>query len=192
MQAQILSALSHPVIAAVHHRDQLARAAASDCGAVFILGGDILDIADWVGLLRGAGKQAYVHLDLLEGVGRDAAGVRFVARVAAPDGVISTKAALLRMAQDEGLTTIHRLFLLDSASFSTGVKMVASSKADLVEVMPALVPKGIARMRELIGRPVIAGGMVVDAADVRSALSAGARAVSTSHEPLWARCGLEG
>ena len=27
MQAQILSALSHPVIAAVHRRDQLARAA---------------------------------------------------------------------------------------------------------------------------------------------------------------------
>ena len=38
-------------------------------------------------------------------------------------------------------------------------------------------------MGELIGRPVIAGGMVVDAADARSALAAGARAVPTSHEP---------
>ena len=134
MQAQILSALSHPVIAAVHRRDQLA-GAGSDCAAVFILGGDILDIADWVSLVKGAGKAGLRAPGPARGA---SAGTRRACaswRVAAPDGVISTKAALLRMAQTRA---DHH-----PPAIPAGLGQLLHRgedggllKADLVEVMP--------------------------------------------------------
>lgn len=176
---------SRRIIAAARDSGAVLRACASDVALIFLLGGDILSIEEDVRRIRQCGKQVFVHMDLIEGIARDSAGVRYLARRIAPDGVLSTKAQILRTASEEGLTTVQRIFLLDSSSMETGVRMVQTAQPDYVEVMPGLVPMAIERLRATLRQPIIAGGMITESNQVRVALGAGAVAVSTSSEALW-------
>ena len=155
-----------PVIAAARTMDDVREAAASRVAAVFLLGGSILTLPDMMAALRGANKFAFIHLDLC-------------------DGLISTKAQLLRKAEEQGMLTIHRLFLVDSSSLRGGMRHIAANPPDLIEVLPGLVPKAISQLRDTLNLPVIAGGMVTEERDVEQALAAGALAVSSSERGLW-------
>lgn len=177
----------HPIVAAVRDMDGVRAAAALRPPlpvAVFLLGGDIQSLPGYIEMLRSEGKEAFVHMDLVEGVGKDLSGARFLASIGAK-GMISTRAPLVRAGHEAGLTTIQRMFLLDSGSLETGVRLLKDSRADLVEVMPGLVPKAISYLRERISQSVIAGGMVTERESVVTALEAGAVAVSTSCRELW-------
>ena len=178
-----------PVIAAVRERADAAQAARSSAAAVFLLGGSILTLEETVAMLRGAGKTVFIHMDLCEGLGRDAAAVRWCARNLKPDGMISTKSQLLHAAKEEGLITIQRMFLMDSASLVSGMKLMKGNPPDMVELMPGLIPKSISAVSAKLSIPVIAGGMITEADEVAQALKAGALAVSTSDRVLW-RMGL--
>ena len=59
---------SGPVIAAVKSEDGLAAALESDVSVIFLLSGDILTVADAAARVRKAGKRAFVHLDLVDGL----------------------------------------------------------------------------------------------------------------------------
>ena len=63
-----------PVIAAVKNDMGLAHALRSECAAVFILYGTILDIGQIVKRIKAAGKLAFVHADLIEGDRRGFSG----------------------------------------------------------------------------------------------------------------------
>lgn len=178
-----------PVIAAARSLEQVERAAASPAPAIFLLGGSILSLDGLVARARARGKRVFVHLDLLDGLGRDAAAVDWCARELKPDGMISTRAPLLRRAQEHGLITIQRLFLMDSSSLSHGIRLLKANPPSMVEVLPGLVPRAIARVSREVDRPVIAGGMVTRPEEVAQALAAGALAVSTSEQELWAERG---
>ena len=52
-------------------------------------------------------------------------------------------------------------------------------------MLPGLVPKAITQLRGAVGKPIIAGGMITEQAEVEQALAAGAAGVSTSVEALW-------
>jgi len=175
----------HPVIAAVRDLDAAPRAAASPVAAVFLLGGSILTLPPAAQMLREAGKRVFVHLDLCAGLGRDKAAVEWCRRVARADGLISTHPQLLREGASLGMATIQRLFLMDAGSLNSGIRLLKAHPPDFVEVLPGLVPKAITRLCSQLGRPVIAGGMVTEADEVRQALHAGAVAVSTSAQRLW-------
>lgn len=174
-----------PVIAAVRDSAEVAQAADSPVAAVFLLGGSILTLPELIRPLREAGKTIFMHMDLCDGLGRDAAAVRWCAKNLQLDGVISTRPQLLKVASEEGLVTIQRMFLMDSASLVSGLKLIRSNLPDMVELLPGLVPKAIAHVREKLDIPVIAGGMVTEDHEVAGALAAGALAVSTSDRILW-------
>ncbi len=178
-----------PAIAAVRGREQLQRALRARAAVVFLLEGDPFTLPDMVREAREAGKPAFVHMELVDGISRDAAGVRWIARTVKPAGVLSTRAALVKAAADEGLRTVLRIFLVDSSSLESGVRMVKSCAPDYCEVMPGLVTRAIGQLGRRIVPPLIAGGMLERAEDVRAALAAGALAVSTSSEPLWSQEG---
>lgn len=174
-----------PVIAAVRTEEAALRAAKAKSPVVFLLGGSILTAGRQVSMLKDAGKQVFLHLDLMEGLGADAAAVQWCAQTVAPDGVISTRPKLLKAAEEAGMATVQRLFLMDSVSFDRSVKLLRSCRPSMAEVLPGLVPKAIAQLAQSIESPVIAGGMITEAAEVMRALQAGALAVSTGEEKLW-------
>ena len=178
-----------PVIAAARSPEDVRAAAESRAAAVFLLGGSILTLPAMIETLREADKYVFIHLDLCEGLGKDATGVEWCAKTLRPDGLISTRSQLLRKATEQGMMTIHRLFLVDSSSLNGGIRHLKADPPDMIEVLPGVVPKAIAQLRRTLTLPVIAGGMVTEEKDVEQALAAGALAVSSSARNLW-RLGL--
>lgn len=176
---------SNPIIAAVKDEEQLERAAASDCGILFFLFGNICTIPSLVERAKAAGKLAFVHLDLTQGLSGKDVAADFVREYTKADGVISTRPFLLRRAKALGLITVLRVFLVDSLSLANLDKQVESCGPDLVEIMPGVMPKVVRRVCAGAAVPVISGGMVSDREDAITALSAGAICVSTSCEALW-------
>lgn len=184
--SQLLELLADgPVIAAVKDADGLAQALRSDVPVLFLLYGDILTIRDTVARVREAGKRVFVHLDLMEGLSSREISADFIAQTTDADGVISTKAALTRRARELGLVAIQRIFLLDSMALKNVERHFSTEAADLVEVLPGLMPKIIRRLWQSTGKPIIAGGLISDKEDVTGALGAGAVAVSSTNPAVW-------
>ncbi len=179
----VLDALrDDPVIASVKDRAALDDVLASDRGVVFVLFGSVLDIAEVVQQAKDAGKTVLVDVDLLDGFSSREVVVTWLAANTRADGVLSTKSNLVRAARRAGLVAVQRFFLVDSfsyhqlpASWSTG------RDRD---------PPGLHAPRDHVAacghrRPVIAGGLVCDKADVVAALGAGAVAVASSNRDVW-------
>lgn len=186
-KAQLLELLAAgPVIASVKDDAGLAAALESDVSVIFLLYGDILTIRDLVARGHAAGKVVFVHLDLVEGLAAREISVDFIAGSTGADGVVSTRAALTKRAKELGLISIQRFFLLDSMAVKNIERYLGQDVSDLIEVLPGLMPKVIRRVRQVAGKPVIAGGLITDKEDVTGALGAGAVAVSTTAPTVWA------
>jgi len=186
MMESILECLeANPIIAALPHTELLQQALRSSVNVVFLLSGSILTLQDIVNELKNREKKVFVHVDLIDGLGKDLAAVDYLKYKIQAEGILSTKNNLLKYGKEIGLITVQRLFLVDSRSFESGIKMVQSYDPDFVEVMPGIVPKAIADLKHKIPQPVIAGGMITSKHDIIQALGAGAVAVSTSKAELW-------
>lgn len=174
-----------PVIAAIKDDDGLKKCLASDSHVIFILYGDIISIADIVDTVKSSGKIAMVHLDLITGLSAKEVAVDFIQKYTKADGIITTKPNLIKRAKELGLYTILRLFLIDSMAYENIDRQVRSAKPDFIEVLPALMPKIVARVCQISPIPVIAGGLVSDKEDIMSLLQAGVTSISSTDEKTW-------
>lgn len=181
---QLLAAA--PVIAAVRREEDLPRALQSPVRAVFLLCGDINNLAPMVSRLRSGGKEVFLHLDLVQGFGHDRPALRFIAQQVRPSGILTTKSHLIRLGKDEGLSCIQRVFVLDQQSLSTAVAQSKQAGPTAVEVMPGILPNwALEKLVAQIPVPVIAGGLVRTAEDVSRILSCGVAGVSIGSADLW-------
>ena len=151
----------------------------------FLLSGNIMEIQNRVTFLKELGKKVFIHADLIDGLAKDTTAIDYIHKYIKPDGIMSTRSHLLRHGKDIGLLTVQRIFMIDSLSFESGIKMIENYKPDFVEVMPGIIPSAISDLKEKISPPIIAGGMITKKSDVIQALKAGAIAVSTSKRELW-------
>ena len=176
----------HPIIAAVHSFEDAAVAAESPCAVVFLLGGKLFDVKEMVSRLQQKGKIVFVHLDLAEGIARDANGVQILAEIVRPDGVITTKNNLVRTIREYGMLAALRCFIMDGQSYQKAIQVSGNVSPDFVELMPGILPPSLIEpfCRET-GAAVVAGGLVRSAVDANQAFSAGARGISTSDRALW-------
>jgi len=176
---------NNPIVATLHNNDSLAEAISSPVKVIFLLSGNILHIGDMVNHLKCNDKKVFIHIDLIDGLGRDFASVDYIKQRIKPHGILSTRSNLLRHGKEIGLITIQRLFLLDSRALNSGVDIIKSYHPDFVEVLPGIIPRGIEELKKRVHQPIIAGGMITLKDDVIQALKAGALAVSTSKKELW-------
>lgn len=174
-----------PVIAAAKDEAGLARCLTCDSQVIFLLFGDICNIGDLVLQIKEAGKIAMVHIDLVQGLSAKEVAVDFIKKYTQADGIISTKAALIKHAKKLDLNTVFRFFVIDSMALSAIEKQLQTVKPDIIEVLPALMPKVISRICSMAPVPVIAGGLISDKEDIMSMLSAGAVSVSSTSEKTW-------
>lgn len=172
------------VIAAVKSEMAFALALEKKSGLIFDLTPSIQCVGERAERAHKAGKRLFLHMDLAEGIGKDAAGAAYV-REQGADGIISTRAGMVRLAREAGLLTVQRFFMVDTQSVRTAAEALKNTRADMVEIMPGLLPKVIAELAAMTEIPVIAGGLVETEAEVRAALAAGASAVSTGQSELW-------
>lgn len=178
---------ARPVIAGLRDSTGVEAAIRHGVGVLFILGEDIFALQDSVAKAHGQGRLILAHVDLIKGIGRDEAGVRYLARTLGVDGILTTRANLIGPAKREGLLAVQRLFVLDSESLEAGLPTVEKAAPDAVEMLPGVILPAIAEQlaRRRTLPPLIAGGLIRTAAQVDAVLSAGAVAVSTSERSLW-------
>lgn len=174
---------SKTVIAATKEQDAFNRACQSDAGAVFDLAPSINDICQKVDLCKRAGKPLFVHMDLIEGVGRDKAGLEYLKNCGI-DGIISTRSIIIKQAKELGLKTVQRVFIIDSQAIKSATAILKINP-DMLEIMPGVVPRAIKEFKNVLSVPIIAGGLIETKEDIENAFLAGASAVSTSMENLW-------
>lgn len=175
-----------PVIAAVKNEEGLSHALESECQVVFLLFGSICDIAHLVENAKEKGKVVIVHVDLVAGLSSKEVAVDFIRKNTSADGIISTKAPLVKRARELGFFCIQRAFVVDSIALTTLRKQLDAFRPDAVEIMPGVMPRVLKIIRSYTtSMPLIAGGLLSDKKDVMAAFSAGADAVSTTREELW-------
>jgi glycerol uptake operon antiterminator len=177
-----------PCCAAITSDDQLDGALASDVGIVFILRANGLDLEATVRRIHAARKLVAVHMDLVDGIRPDAAGVAWLARTGA-DALISSRGQLMPAIRREGLVAIHRLLLVRRSLVETAVTAVTRSGADIVEILPGVILPDVADLLTRIRVPLLAGGFIRTDAEARAALAAGAAGVTTSTRTLWSGVG---
>ncbi len=176
--------LDRPIIAATRSDEDFFASLGTASSMIFDLSPDILTVSAKIRRAHEAGKKLYLHMDLARGIGRDESGLRFLHRLGA-DGILTTKAALVKEARELGLETVQRIFMLDSRSVETAMDSIRASRPDRIEIMPGLLPKVIRKIKTLTVVPLIVGGLIETPAEVVEALTAGADAVSTGRRDLW-------
>lgn len=171
------------VIAAVKS-EYFDSAVASDAQWIIDLSPDLNTLAERVEAVHSAGKKLLIHFDLATGIGKDRSGMLY-AKNAGVDGIISTRVNIIKLARQADIFTVQRFFIVDSHSIGTTVEALSASKADMIEIMPGIIPKIIKSLVADINTPIIAGGLIETEAEVRSVLEAGATAISTGNKELW-------
>jgi len=174
------------IIPAVRKPEHLDRALAAHGRILYLLCGDPENIGDMMQRAADAGKQPIVNVDLLNGLSRDVACLRFLHRRGAR-GIISTHGETLRHAQSLGLFTIQRTFLLDSGALDAICHQLKHSSIDALEVLPAIaLPKLIERAASLsLDMPLVGGGLITSLREAQDLLNQGVMAVSVSSPDLW-------
>lgn len=173
------------IISATRSDEDFLRAVASEPKIIFDLYPDLMNVSAKVKKAHEAGKKYFLHMDLAKGVGKDESGMRFLRRIGV-DGILSTKVSIIKLAKDSGISAVQRFFVVDSQSIHTSLESVKTSKPDMIEIMPGTVCKVIERIATMTSIPIIAGGLIETENEARAAVTAGALAVSTGNQTLWA------
>ena len=180
------SLMINPVIAAIKDEEGKEKCIHyEDLQLVFVLYGSVVTIVDIVRDLKAAGKCVFVHMDLISGLSSKDDAVNFIAEYTDADGIISTRPEQLKRGQELGLTTVLRIFAIDSRSLSKAGSKHYAEHADMIEVLPGVIPKVISNLTGQIRIPLVAGGLISDKEDVMAALDAGAVAISSTSEQVW-------
>lgn len=175
----------NPIIAAVNNLEKVDDAIDSPAEIIFMLTGDIFTIGDIVKKIQAKGKSVFLHIDLLDGFSRDAIALEYISKTIKPDGIITTKNNLVKIAMDLGLFTIQRFFILDSLSLAKGIQAMKHNRPNAIEILPGVnskITKIVIRETKI---PVITGGLIMDKEDVINSIKAGAIGISTTKKELW-------
>lgn len=175
-----------PVICAVRNMEALPYALKSPSAAIIFLTGDLFQLQDAVKEARAKEKFTMVHTEMIAGIKQDRPGIRYLARCLNIQGIITTRRNVIQYGREEGLLTIQRLFMLDSAALKTGMEIVQRSKPHMVEVLPAIAaPYFAGDLIENMELPLIAGGLIRSKNDIDRIIASGILGVSTSLQELW-------
>lgn len=184
--------LACPVIAALRRPTDTEAAIAGRPDSVFLMFGGVKGCGDTVSRLKDAGKSVYIHIDLIKGLSSDKEAVEFLADKARPAGIVTTKGHLIKEIRKAGMKAVHQLFMIDTQAFGTAIKSVRDSSPDIVEIMPALMPRVMREWKAEVDLPLVAAGLVRSRDEIALLLEAGCDAVAVGDPRLWALPGKVG
>ena len=181
----IVDLVESQLLSSIKDEKDIDKAIAGNANIAFLLTGSLLTLQKHISRLQAGGMHVFLHLDFIDGISNSRSAVQYIARVFKPAGIITTKNSLIKYANEEGLLTIQRIFLIDRAAISKGVEVIKHCKPNAIEVLPGLMPRVIDQLTREVDLPVIAGGLISDKKEVLDALEAGALAVSSGDPALW-------
>ncbi|PWV95530.1 glycerol uptake operon antiterminator [Paenibacillus cellulosilyticus] len=176
---------SYPIIASVTKEEQFAHVLESDVERVNLMTGHIGNLESYITKLHDWGKQVYVHIEMIAGLGRDAHTVAYLRDKFQADGIITTKSNIITAAKQSNLRTIQRIFAIDTAAIHTAVRMINNTNPDEVELMPGLMPRVTQEVKGMIKQPLIVGGLIRHEEEIVAALASGADFISSGDPFMW-------
>jgi glycerol uptake operon antiterminator len=184
---RLLEGFGHvPVAAVIRRGEELPQALASQVPAVFFLRAPAFHLGPLVWAVQARGKMAFVHIDLIAGLGKDRAGIAFLAREIGVNGIITSHSGLVAAAKAERVIAVQRLLLYDDLGLPSALAALEHARPDVVEVLPGMIfPLVVDQIRARFPIPIIVGGFITEPAQRDGALRGGALAVSTSTPALW-------
>ena len=123
---------------------------------------------------------ALLHLELLRGISADEAGCEFACQRLGADGIISTRPKVVETAKKNKKLAVFRLFLIDSRSLSRGIALCRSLEPDYVELLPGIACGILPEIQKQIRMPIMCGGLLRSAEQIKACFQAGACAVTIS------------
>ena len=102
------------VLPVMRNLKEFERLLASSQETIIFLEVRLAQLKPLVAAAKKAGKKVILHADLIQGLKADAYGFEYLIREVKPDGIVSTRSSVIALAKKNKLTTIQRLFLLDS------------------------------------------------------------------------------
>ncbi|MDF2670667.1 MAG: glycerol-3-phosphate responsive antiterminator GlpP [Paenibacillus sp.] len=176
---------SYPIIASITEEDQIQHALTSDVRRVILMTGTVNNLRQIVERLHDAGKQVFVHIEMVGGIGREASSIQYLAEVFRADGIVTTKSNAVAAARKAGILSIQRFFAIDTAAVETAVRMIKTADPDEVELMPGLMPRIIREVKQKIKQPLIVGGLIRHKDEIKLAYESGADFVSIGDSRYW-------
>lgn len=64
-------------------------------------------------------------------------------------------------------------------------RQLKTAKPDIIEILPALLPKAVKKICSLSSVPVIAGGLISDKEDIVTLLNSGIVSISSTNSDIW-------
>ena len=174
----------YPIIAAVRSTHDFDVAIHSNVQAVFLLNTNLSQVLSFCQKAHENQKLLFVHVDFVNGLSNDAHGVKYLASLGV-DGIISTRSNVISAASECGILSVQRFFMIDSRSVDTALEALSNSRASMVEIMPGIAYKAIAKIQDHVSIPIIAGGLVNKKEECFKALNEGASMISTGTHELW-------
>ncbi|MFC5407101.1 glycerol-3-phosphate responsive antiterminator [Cohnella soli] len=176
---------SQTVWPAVKTGKEMEAALSTPYAYVVLLGGHLGQLRPMVELGEQHGKKVLLHADLVDGLKNDEYAAEYLCQHVRPAGLISTRGSVILKAKQNKCLAIQRLFLIDTGALEKSYLLLEKTRPDFIEVLPGVIPHMIQEVKSRTGIPVIAGGLIRTEADVRTALDAGATAITTSRRELW-------
>lgn len=180
---------AYPVIPALRFEGQktIDFSAIRSGGPCFLLDGNLNTINLNLEKIEKHFSTFFLHLDLFSGLSPDNDGLIFLKNhFQNINGIISTRSRTVSLAKKQGFITIFRIFLLDSESLNTGLKVASQLFPDAIEILPGIIFPFIKKQIPIKNLPpIICGGFIRNIREVKTILQSGAMAISTSTPDLW-------
>src|SRR5437016_12591391 len=152
-----------PVAAVIRRGEELPRALASQVPAIFFLRAPAFHLGPLVWAVQAKHKMAFVHIDLIAGLGKDRAGVTFLAREIGVNGIITSHSALVAAARADRVITVQRLLLYDDLGLHSAMAAVEHARPDIFDVQPDVIfPLVAEQIRARHTVPIIFGGFMTE------------------------------
>lgn len=125
-------------------------------------------------------KKVLLHMDLMQGLSNDEMGCEYACQYLQVDGVISTKSKVVKKAMEKKRIGVLRLFLMDTRSLNKGINLCQECNPDFVEVLPAIAPAILPKIKELTGQKLMSGGLLSSIEEMERCFQYGAEAITIS------------
>ncbi|MEN1969876.1 glycerol-3-phosphate responsive antiterminator [Lentibacillus sp. N15] len=182
---RITDMVQSQVIASVKNENDIEKAIKSGSNIAFLLTGNLMNTKEYINRLKDAGKIIFLHIDFIDGLANTPSAINYIAQKWKPDGIITTKSGLIKYANEAGLITIQRIFLIDHSGLNKGIEIAHKCKPRAIEVLPGIMPTIIDDLTKKTHLPIIAGGLISNKNEILEGLIAGALAISTGNPALW-------
>lgn len=130
-------------------------------------------------------KKCLLHIDLINGLSNDEYGAQFAIQNIGVDGIVSTKASVIKVALKKNVIAIYRIFLIDTLSLSRSINRVKELKPNYIEILPATAWGVVSKIKDSIDIPIIGGGLIETKEEINQCIKSGMKAVTTSKIELW-------